>query len=162
MGRTVNAARVVLALLALVDARPVLAQARVDVVTLEGKTVSVALDGFTRHVVTTSDHTKKATFEGVLLRDALVKAGTPMGEALHGAAALTRYVKVSARDGYAVVFSIAELDSGFTDEIVLLADIRDNQRLVSEAGPLQVVVPHEKRAGRWIRQVSKIEVLAAK
>jgi hypothetical protein len=132
------------------------------VVTLDGKTVNVALGDFTRHVVTTSDHGTKVTFEGVLLRDVLTKAGAPLGDQLHGPAALTRFVKVIARDGYAVVFSIAELDSGFTDEIVLLADVRDGKRLVADAGPLQIVTPHEKRGGRWIRQVSKIEIREAK
>lgn len=160
MGRTVKAA--ILSLALALPALPVLAQTKVDVVTLDGKTVSVALDGFTRHVVTTGDHTKKVTFEGVLLRDVLAKAGTPLGEDLHGPDALTRFVKISARDGYAVVFSIAELDAGFTDEVVILADIRDGQRLGPDVGPLQVVTPHEKRAGRWIRQVSKIEVREAK
>jgi hypothetical protein len=160
MRRTVNPLPLLIVLLAVAPAA--LAQTKVDVVTLEGKTVTVPLDGFTRHVVTTSDHTKKATFEGVLLRDVLVKAGTPMGEALHGPEALARFVKVTARDGYAVVFSIAELDSGFTDEVVLLADVRDGRRLLADVGPLQMVTPHEKRAGRWIRQVSKIEVREAK
>ena len=68
MRRIVNVVGCVLWLL---SAREALAQNRVDVVTLEGKTVAVALDGFTRHVVTASDHTQETTFEGVLLRDVL-------------------------------------------------------------------------------------------
>jgi hypothetical protein len=159
MSRTVHGLLFVILLAA---ARPALAQATVDVVTLDGKTVSVSFDGMTRHVVTTADHTLKATYEGVLLRDVIAVAGTPLGEALHGAAALSRFVRVSARDGYAVVFSIAELDAGFSDATVLLADVRDGQRLVSEAGPLQIVALDDKRAARSIRQVVKIEVREAK
>ena len=162
MSQIVNAPRLAFTLVLLLVAHAASAQTTVDVVTLEGKAMSISFEGMTRHVVSTADHTKKATFEGVLLRDVLAKAGTPLGEALHGASALSRFVKVSARDGYAVVFSIAELDAGFTDEIVLIADVRDGQRLVSEAGPLQIVVPHDKRATRGIRQVTKIEVREAK
>ena len=46
----------------------------------------------------------------------------------------------------------------FTDQIILLADRRDDGPLLPDTGPLQLVVPHDKRPARWVRQVAKIEV----
>jgi hypothetical protein len=63
---------------------------------------------------------------------------------------------------YKVVFSIAELDGGLTDQAILVADRRDGKPLGATVGPLQIVVPYEKRAGRWIRQVIRLELREAK
>jgi hypothetical protein len=57
-----------------------------------------------------------------------------------------------------VVYAIAELDAGFTDQIILLADRRDGKPLLPDTGPWQIIVPNDKRAARWIRQVNRIEV----
>ena len=137
------------------------AQAAIDVIPADGQTVSVALAGLPRQTVTADDHGTKITFEGVLLRDVLARAGVPLGDKLHGPTALTSFVLATALDRYQVVFSIAELDAGFTDQIILLADRRDGKPLVAGTGPLQIVVPHEKRAGRWIRQVTRLEIRQA-
>lgn len=138
------------------------AQAAIEGVPANGKTLVVALNGLPRHTVTADDHDIRITFEGVLVRDVLAKAGVPLGETLHGPAALASFVLATASDNYQVIFSIAELDAGFTDHIILLADRRDGKPLDTKAGPLQIVVPHEKRAGRWIRQVNRLEVRHAK
>ena len=138
------------------------AQAAIDVIPADGKTLSVTLTGLPRHTVSAEDHGARITFEGVLLRDVLAKAGVALGEKLHGPTALTSFVLATALDHYQVIFSIAELDAGFTDQIILLADRRDGKPLGAGAGPLQIVVPHEKRAGRWIRQVNRLEVRQAK
>lgn len=138
------------------------AQAAIEVVPGNGKTLSVALAGLPRQTATADDHGTRITFEGVLVRDVLAKAGVPLGEKLHGPTALTSFVLATARDSHKVIFSIAELDAGFTDQIILLADRRDGKPLDANAGPLQIVVPHEKRAGRWIRQVNRREVRQAK
>jgi len=61
-------------------------------------------------------------------------------------------------DGYRVVFDLPELDSTFTDKMVLLADHRDSKPLSEKEGPLCIVVPDEKRQARWIRQVRSITV----
>ena len=59
-------------------------------------------------------HNKKTeTYEGVLLEDLLRKAAVTQGENLRGAAMAT-YVLAKAIDGYRVVFSLAELDSGYS------------------------------------------------
>jgi len=134
------------------------ARQALDVVALDGRTVAVDLAGLERRTVVTQDRGVKTTFEGVALRDVLAKAGVPLGEALRGGPALTRAVIAHARDGYTVAYAIAELDAAFTDQIVLLADRRDGRPLLPDTGPWQIVVPNDKRAARWIRQVIKLEV----
>lgn len=148
---------VVAAFCTLLCARPAHAQRTLGVTSHDGVTTSVNLDAFPRHTVVTSDHGRKATFEGVALRDVLAKAGVPLGEALRGKA-LSRVIIVSGLDGYQVVYAIAEVDAAFTDQIILLADRRDDGPLLPDTGPLQLVVPHDQRPARWVRQVAKIEV----
>src|SRR5688572_13599313 len=128
-----------------------------DVVGLDGKGVSVSLDILERRTVVTEDRGLRVEFQGVALRDVLIKAGIPLGDALRGPA-LARVVIASAPDGYRVAYAIAELDAAFTDQVVLVADRRDGRPLLPDTGPLQLVVPNDKRPARWIRQVNKIEV----
>ena len=128
-----------------------------DVVGLDGKTVAVSLDTLQRRTIVTEDRGVRVEFQGFALRDVLIEAGIPFGDALKGPA-LTRVIIASARDGYRVAYAIAELDATFTDQVVLVADRRDGRPLLPDTGPLQVVVPNDKRAARWIRQVNKIEV----
>lgn len=105
-----------------------------------------------------SDHGEPAHFEGVWLRDVLLRAGAPLGRKLHGRNhALV--VLVTASDGYAVSFALAEFEPSLREKPILLADRRDGAPLHAKAGPLQVVVADEGRAGRWIRQVERIELI---
>jgi Oxidoreductase molybdopterin binding domain len=99
-------------------------------------------------------------FEGVALAELLHRAGLPQGEDVRGPV-LTRYILVTAHDGYRVLFSLAELDPAFSDSHALLADRMDGQPLNSRDGPLRIVLPSEKREARWIRMVERIEILAA-
>jgi hypothetical protein len=101
---------------------------------------------------------KTETYEGVLLDTLLQKAGVPHGEALRGPA-MTEYVLIEASDGYRVTFSLAELDSGFTDSEVLVADSMDGAGLGENEGPLKLVAPHEKRPARWVRMLKSITVV---
>ena len=96
-------------------------------------------------------------YEGVSLIDVLAKVGVPTGNDLRGKE-LTRYVVVEASDGYRALFALTELDSAFTDRIILLADRRDGRRLSDREGPLQVIVPGEKKHARWVRQVKRLVV----
>jgi DMSO/TMAO reductase YedYZ molybdopterin-dependent catalytic subunit len=96
-------------------------------------------------------------YEGVSLIEVLAKAGVPTGSDLRGKE-MTRYIVVEASDGYRALFSLAELDSAFTDRIILLADRRDGRRFSDRDGPLQVIVPGEKKHARWVRQVTGLVV----
>ena len=107
--------------------------------------------------VQVTDHGKPATFEGVLLADVLAKVALPLGESFHSTVASYCLV-VEARDGYRAVFAWAELDSTFMDKPVYLVLKRDDQALGEKEGPLQLLVPGEKRGARWVRQVAALRV----
>lgn len=100
---------------------------------------------------------KEAEYQGVTLAAILARAGAPMGAQLKGKA-MDRYLVVEASDGYRAVYALTELDSGFTDRVILLADRRDGKPLSSHEGPLQVIVPGEKKHARWVRQVVRLVV----
>jgi DMSO/TMAO reductase YedYZ molybdopterin-dependent catalytic subunit len=100
---------------------------------------------------------KTEVYEGVPLAALLQKAGVPQGEAIRGAA-MSTYVIVDAADDYRVLFSLAELDSGFEDSDVLLADTMDGAPLGPGLGPFRLVAPHEKRPARWVEMVRSITV----
>ena len=139
-----------------ISATPGAAQS-IEVVGLDGRTVSVVPAALERRTVVTEDRGLRTEFHGVSLRDVLIKAGIPFGDALKGPA-LARVIIASAPDGYRVVYAIAELDAAFTDQVVLLADSRNGKPLLPDNGPWQIIVPNDKRPARWIRQVNKIEV----
>jgi DMSO/TMAO reductase YedYZ molybdopterin-dependent catalytic subunit len=103
---------------------------------------------------------KMETYEGVPLQNLLREAGVPQGEALRGRA-MTTYVLAEAADGYRVIFSLAELDSGFTDSDVIVADSLDGAPLGPKQGPLKLVVPHDKRPARWVRMLKSLTVSQA-
>lgn len=119
-----------------------------------------ALARMPRKTVKASAHGVEGEWGGVALIDVLRAAGAPIDAALRGRN-LSLYVRVSAADGYRAVYSLAELDPGFRDDGVLLVDARDGKPLTAEEGPFRLVAPAEKRPGRWVRQLTKIEVLRA-
>jgi DMSO/TMAO reductase YedYZ molybdopterin-dependent catalytic subunit len=110
-------------------------------------------------VAVMNPHEKKmATYEGVLLEDVLHRAGAMQGDQLRGLA-LSMYVVAEAADGYRVVFSLAELDSAFSESDVLVADTMDDAPLNATIGPLRLVAPHDKRPARWVRMLKAIRVV---
>ena len=96
-------------------------------------------------------------FEGVLLFDLLQRAGVQLGRDMRGARVAT-VVVVGSNDGYRAVFSVPEVDTNFNDRRILLADRRDGKPIIPSEGPLRMVVPGEKRFGRWVRQVRSLTV----
>lgn len=103
---------------------------------------------------------KKETYEGVLLEELLRRAGVPQGEKLRGSSMAT-YVLAEAEDGYRVIFSLAELDSGILESGVIVADTLDGAPLADKQGPFRLVAPHEKRPARWVRMLKSITVVSA-
>jgi DMSO/TMAO reductase YedYZ molybdopterin-dependent catalytic subunit len=103
---------------------------------------------------------KTEKYEGVLLEELLKRAGVAQGEKLRGALMAT-YVIAEAEDGYRVVFSLAELDSGILDSDVIVADTMNGESLAPKQGPFRLVAPHEKRPARWIRMLKSITVVRA-
>ena len=111
-------------------------------------------------LVVTNPHDKKQeTYEGVPLEEILRRAGVPQGEKLRGSV-MASYVVAEAEDGYRVVFSLAELDSGILDSEILVADTMDHAALPAKVGPFRLVAPHEKRPARWVRMLKSLTIVA--
>lgn len=121
---------------------------------------TAALAKMKRVVIEADDHGKRGRWEGVRLIELLREAGVPSGETLRGKA-LALYLRVAAADGYRAVYALAELDPGFRDAEVILADRRDGKPLDAQEGPFRIVAAGEKRPARWVRQVVAIDVLRA-
>jgi DMSO/TMAO reductase YedYZ molybdopterin-dependent catalytic subunit len=101
------------------------------------------------------------TFSGVAIADILNKAGVTTGKQLKGEN-LAKYLLVTCADGYQVVFSLAELDSSFTDRVVILADQEEGKPLPATTGPFRMIVPDEKKPARNSFQVVALTVRFAK
>ena len=104
---------------------------------------------------------KKHEFTGVALIQILEKAGVTTGAKLRGEN-LAKYVLISAADGYEVLYSLAEIDPEFTDQVILLATTKDGQPLANGEGPFRIITPNDKKPARWIREVLSIKVAFAK
>ncbi len=116
------------------------------------------LKAMPRTTVTVSEAGKDSVYDGVLVTELLKRAGAPVGRDLSGKAVAT-YVRASAKDGYQVVFSLAELDQGFTTNDIIVADTIDGKALFDYQGPFRIVAPHDKRGARSIRMLQRIEVV---
>ena len=101
------------------------------------------------------------TFSGVALADIFAKAGVTTGRQLRGEN-LAKYLLVTCADGYQVVFSLAELDSSFTDRVVILADQMEGKPLPAGIGPFRLIVPGEKKPARNCFQVTALVIRFAK
>jgi hypothetical protein len=108
--------------------------------------------------ISVDDHGKVVRFEGVPLRLVLEKGGVTFGESLRGKR-LSSCLLAEASDGYKVVIALPELDPGFTDRIILLADRADGHPLDTKEGPFRIIVPGEKRRARWMRQVTTLKIV---
>ncbi len=119
------------------------------------------LKGFPREKVKAKDKDGvEAEFSGIPLHALLAKAGAASGEQLKGPA-ISQYVLITAADGYTAVLSLPEIDPLFTDNQVLVADMKDGKPLENAFGSLRLILPKDKRHARWVRQVVKVEVLKA-
>jgi DMSO/TMAO reductase YedYZ molybdopterin-dependent catalytic subunit len=116
------------------------------------------LKAMPRTTVAVTEEGRQISYEGVLVGELLKRAGAPVGRDLSGKAVAT-YVRASAKDGYQVVFSLAELDPGFTPNDIIVADSIDGKPLFDYQGPFRIVAPHDKRGARSIRMLQRLEVV---
>jgi DMSO/TMAO reductase YedYZ molybdopterin-dependent catalytic subunit len=98
----------------------------------------------------------KATYEGVSLLEVLQRAGAPLGGQLRKQA-LASYLLAKAKDGYQVVFTLAEIDPQFANQLILLADKRNGAPLPENQGPLRLEVGSDKVGARSVRMLESIE-----
>ena len=127
--------------------------------------VAVPLDADTlaalpREAVSARVHETELACEGVSLF-ALLRASGAIPEGALRSAQLSRYVLVDARDGYRVLFSLAELDPGTGGRDAWLVDRCNGAALDDKDGPLRLLVPGDARAARSVRQVESISLMVA-
>lgn len=101
------------------------------------------------------------TYTGVLLYDLINQADAIPNKQLKGKA-LTKYVLVTAADGYQIVIALPEFDPAFNDKQIILANKEDDEALAANFGPYRLIVPGDKRPARSAMRVVSIDVLTAK
>lgn len=89
----------------------------------------------------------------------LAAAGRPVDSLRVGRAAWV--VVVSARDGFVVTFSAAELDPRLGSTRALLALAEENAPLPPAEAPFRLIVLSDRRAARSAHQVERIRVIDA-
>ena len=68
-------------------------------------------------------------------------------------------IAVQGFDGYTVDFSYPELEANFGNRAAWLALDIDGKPLTGEAGPMDLIVPDDVKAGRWVKGVAAIIVI---
>lgn len=142
-----------MALLGIACASPALAGERARPLDL----TAASLASLPCETVEASAHGQALHCEGVPLAALLRAAGALPDKGLHGKA-LTHTIHADARDGYQVVFSLAELDPTLGGREVFVVDRCDGNPLDAKTGPLRLVVPGDSRPARWLRQLQSITV----
>ena len=97
-------------------------------------------------------------FRGPALEALLAMAGAPQGRDLRGPG-LRLVALAEARDGYAVVYSLAELSPDLGARRGIVAIEQDGQPLNEKDGPMRIVLEGEKRPARWIRQLERLRIV---
>lgn len=96
-------------------------------------------------------------YTGVSVQDILAKAGAPSGKELHGEN-ISKYLLAKCKDGYQVLFSLAELDASIADKNVIVADTMDGKPLAESKGPLRIVAEGEKKPARSSYQLESLVI----
>lgn len=134
---------------------------QLTVQTEAGKETALSKDEITAlpHIkVTAGSPDAPVTYEGVMLKAVLEKAGVEFGSTLRGKR-MASCLLVEAADQYRVVIALPELDPEFTDKQIVLAFLRDGKTLDPKEGPYRIVIPGEKRMARWVRQVTTLKIV---
>jgi hypothetical protein len=138
------------------------APASLHLVSEAGTTTTIALDSLRRmpqvELRGQIHDGPELVFRGPALDAVLVMAGAPQGRDLRGPA-LRLVVLAEATDGYAVVYSLAELSPDLGARRAIVAIEQDGQPLSEKDGPMRIVLEGEKRPARWIRQLERLRIV---
>lgn len=110
-----------------------------------------------RHQVALMHHDQTMMCEGPLLADILIRSGLPAGKAVRGSA-LRQAVMARAKDGYAVLFSLGEIDGQLGKARIIVADSCDDKPLGPDDGPFRLAVADDARGARSVRQLIALEI----
>lgn len=128
------------------------------VVTPATATVDEALlSGLPSVEATLTAHGETHVCSGPTLASVIGKMGAPQGKDVK-AEALTTSVIAKGRDGYAVRFSLGELDAMLGASKAIVATQCDGKPLNETDGPHRLVVPGEQRAARSVRQLESLTI----
>lgn len=117
-------------------------------------TTVMELPAVEQHISFLTGHgVEQATYAGPLLWSLLDHTATLGNEPR---TRLRNSVRVTGRDGYMAVLALAEIDPEFEGKQVILAYRRDGQPLPNNE--LRLVVPNDRRGGRSVRDVVRIEL----
>jgi len=117
------------------------------------------LAGLPEVAVETTIHGEKLACTGPRLRDLAGRLGLPQGKDL-GGPMLANGLLFRASDGYAVLFSLGELDSTLGNSAAIIAVRCNGQPIDAKHGPYRLIVPGEARPARAMHQVATVELLA--
>ncbi|CAN5474717.1 hypothetical protein BH10PSE5_BH10PSE5_09040 [soil metagenome] len=129
------------------------------VVAPDGKTKvlnPVDLADLPRAEVKVKLETGAKTYEGPILTYVLRAGGLPVGPKLHGDP-LRAYVVMTGKDGFQAVYSLAELDKDFHDDVVILADQVDGKPLPEKEAPWRLASGGDKKGWRSVFGLARIE-----
>jgi hypothetical protein len=121
------------------------------------RTLSAAdLAALPRAEVPLAEQGKVRTYEGPRLDAVLRLAGLPLGARIHGDP-LKAYLVVTGADGFAAVYSLAEVDPDFHAAKVVLADKADGAPLPAKHAPWRLVSSNDRKPWRAVYAVKSIE-----
>jgi molybdate transport system substrate-binding protein len=123
---------------------------RADLMQLPPETVAVSF--------LAGQGTTNATFTGTRLLNVFEAAGGAKLPTDSNNAKLRVTIMVTGADGYQVALGWGELDPEFGNAPILLAYDSDGQPLGDKQGMARLVVPEDKRGGRYVSTVKSIEL----
>jgi hypothetical protein len=113
-----------------------------------------------------TSHGAKHTFDCIPLIALLQAAGVPADFVMKSGVdpklknpQLRQVIIVSGRDGYAVVFSMAEVLPMVGDRPIWVALDEDGQPLNDNDEPVRLIVPDDKMPARGVHQVASIDIV---
>ena len=114
-----------------------------------------ALKPITQNIAFMTDHGEQQTeWTGPLLWDVLVASGAI--ESIKPGEQVRLTVRVTGADGYSAVIALAEIAPQFAGRPIQLADHMDDALLPDHA--LRLIVPGDRRGGRSVRDVIRIDI----
>lgn len=127
--------------------------------------LSLTLSDFSKLPHTTAsikDHDgKEQAYSGVSLQTILTAAGATVGKLLNKEH-VNKCLLIICADGYKVAYSLAELDSTFTNKVAIIADQVGGKPLPENRGPFRFIMPGEKKLARSAYKVEELVVVTLK
>jgi hypothetical protein len=98
------------------------------------------------------------TFTGPPLLDVIQAAGGPVLDTSRNNDRLRKLIVAVGADGYAVVLGWGKIDPDYGAAPVFVAFDRDGEPLGDGEAMARVVVPGDKRGGRYVNRLTRVEI----